>query len=380
MPVNEEGIENILAALECRDRISIIYISDRINGSALEKSMTMMHEPFPILTDFCLCSSNKFVSMPVLPETFLGGSAPLLQTFMLVNIPFPTFPSFVLSSTQIQCLCLADIPDFGYIAPEIMAPCLAALPNLRKLHIGFRSPLSRPLQRTPPPLERVVLPALTRLSFEGVSEYFENLIAQIDTPQLVLLIVTFFMDFIFLIPRLYDFMSRTERVNRASMELDSWMIKIIFESQVQFKFELEIKCDMPDQQLSSMTQIFSQQFPLLSYIEHFEIREPPYSYYRGGWDYALDMARLRLLELFGLLISVQTLHISERFVPPVAAALKELIGEMAIEVLPALRSLSLEGLQPSGPVQDAIKSFVTSRQLSNHPVVVQPWGHQGPSI
>jgi hypothetical protein len=244
--VNEGGLDNILAGLECRDRTSIIYIFDYTNGSALENLMTMMHKPFPILTECCFVSSNKLVSMPVLPETFLGGSAPLLRTFWLTNIPFPTFPSFLLSSTQIQRLSLLDIPDSGYISPEIMATCLAALPNLIYLSIGFQSSLSHLLQRTPLPLERIVLPVLTRLSFEGVSDYFEDFIARIETPQLVSLIVTFFVDFIFGMPRLHDFMNRTQRTNRASIELDSWMIKIhiLIENRLPYKaaaYQMESK-------------------------------------------------------------------------------------------------------------------------------------------
>jgi hypothetical protein len=54
---------------------------------------------------------------------------------------------------------------------------------------------------------------------------------------------------------------------------------------------------------------------------------------------------------------VQNLYVSERLVNRVAAALKELTGEMATEVLPVLRSISLQGLQVSGPVQDALTSF-----------------------
>jgi len=86
-----------------------------------------------------------------------------------------------------------------------------------------------------------------------------------------------------------------------------------------------------------------------------------------------DLDPLQWLELLRLLIAVQSLYVSERLVHRVAAALKELTGELAVAVLPALHSLSLEGLPPSGPVQDAIKSFATARQLTNHPVAIQPW-------
>ena len=311
--------------------------------------------------------------MPVLPETFLGGSAPHLEWFTLRGIPFPTFPSFVLSSTQIQYLSLENIPHSGYISPDVMVTSLAALPNLRRLSIGFQSPLSRPVEIALPPLTRAVFPNLIGLYFCGVSEYFEDFVARIEGPHLFFLTITFFMDLIFDIPRLHNFINRTpvERVNRATMEFTGQEIKISFANLI----ELGIKCERLDWKLSSMTQILSQQLPLLSPVEHFEICEPqfPSSDVRIGWEDDPDMDPSQWLELFRLLIAVQSLYVSERLVHRVAAALKELTGEMAMEVLPALRSLRLEGLQPSGPVQDAIQSFATARQQTNNPVVIQPW-------
>jgi hypothetical protein len=181
------------------------------------------------------------------------------------------------------------------------------------------------------------------------------------------------MDLIFDIPRLHNFINRTlaERVNQASMELTSRGIKIIFAD----RFRLEIECERLDWQLSSMTRILSQQLPRLSHVERFEIREPLFllGVVRIGWEDDPDMDPSQWLELFRLLIGVQSLFVSERLVHRVAAALKEVTGETAMEVLPALHSLSLEGLQPSGPSQDAIKSFAAARQLTTHPVLIQPW-------
>jgi hypothetical protein len=368
--VDEGCLENVVAALKHRDRISTIFISDGMGGSALEKSIAAMLEPFPILTECALVSSDNSVSMPMLPETFLGGSAPQLEIFHLRGIPFPTFPDFILSSTQIRDLHLDDIPDSGYISPDAMATCLAALPNLRWLSIGFRSPLSRPVEIAPPPLTRAVFPALAHLFFRGVSEYFEGFIARIEGPHLFTFAIMFFMDLVFDIPQLHNFINRTlaERVNRASMVFTGQEIKIIFGI-----LQLGIQCERLDWQLSSMTQILSQQLPFLSHVDHFEICESAYFSSRIRWEDDPDMDPLQWLELLQLLIAVQNLYVSERLVHRVAAALKELTGEMAIEVLPVLHSLWLEGLEPSGPVQDAIKSFAAARQLTNHPVVIQPW-------
>jgi len=43
------------------------------------------------------------------------------------------------------------------------------------------------------------------------------------------------------------------------------------------------------------------------------------------------------------------------------------------EVLPALQTFFLAGLESSGRVQEAMSGFVTARQLSGRPVVIRAW-------
>ena len=366
---DDKGVENIIAAIERRNRISEIYILNT-RGSTLEKLIAVMHEPLPILTHVFLGSKDES-PVPVLPNTFLGGCAPFLRQFVLNGIPFPTLPKFILSATYIDTLDLFDIPHAGYISPEVMATSLAALPNLKHFSLGFRSPLSRPLQ-SPPPLTRTVLPTLVRLSFTGVSEYLEDFLSRIHTPLLNRLVVGFFMDLIFDIPRLHDFVHRIRRsqpFNQASIWFFGHAIRAILGSQNQFV--LEIKCERLDWQLSSMTQVFGQQLPLLSCVEQLMIHEWPWRCMK--WKDDPDMDSSQWMELFRLFISAHSLYVSKRLVPHVGAALLELNGDEVMGVLPVLVDLYLEGHEPSGSMQEGIKSFVTSRQLSDQPVTVQRW-------
>jgi hypothetical protein len=371
--VEEQGVENIIAAVEQgHDRISHIAIND-IHGSALEKLVVAMQQPLPTLKRFRLWSYDE--SVPVLSETFLGGSAPLLEDFSLYGLPFPAFPKFISSSTHIRDLIISDIPHSGYFSPNAMVACLAALPNLKYLHIGFQSPLSRPSQVTPPPRTRLALPALTQLFFLGVSEYFEDFVARIDTPLLNKLNVTFFMDLIFDIPRLRHFIGRAERLepwNQAVMEFNNRGIWISNSYLLPSLFRLEIRCERPDWQLSSMAQVFGQQLPLLSHVERLEVI---FQYRRSDimWINDPDMDSSLWLELFHLFIALQHLYVSKELVPPVAAALQQLTEGRTMEAMPALHSLFLERLEPSGPVPEGIQSFVTARQLSDHHVAVQRW-------
>jgi hypothetical protein len=174
--------DSIIAALEHgHDRISQISIDD-IEGRALGELAAAIQQPFPALKCCCIRSYDK--SALVLPETFLGGSAPVLEHLELYGVPFPAFPQFISSSTHLRHLSILNIPDSGYISPDAMAACLAALPNLQYLSIEFQSPLSHPSHITPPPRTRIVLPALTDFVFQGASEYFDDFVAQIDAPLL----------------------------------------------------------------------------------------------------------------------------------------------------------------------------------------------------
>jgi hypothetical protein len=365
--MEEKGVENIIAAVELgHDRISHISIS--FNGSASEKLAVAMQQPLPTLK-YCFLESVSG-SVTVLSETFLGGSAPLLEYFDLDGLPFPTFPKFISSSTHIRYLSISDMPHSGYISPNEMVACLAALPHLEDLYIGFRSPLSRPPQVIPPRTRIAsVLPALTTLSFWGVSEYFEDFVAQIDTPLLNELDITFFLDLIFDIPRLRHLICRADRLepfDRAEMEF--------FDGQICIsvgQFRLSILCERPDWQLSSIVQIFGQQLPLLSHVEQLKVFQRSQEYIE--WMDNLDMDSSLWLELFHLFTALQSLRVSEKLVVPVVTTLQELTERRTMEVLPALHSLFLEGLEPSGPVPEGIKSFVAARQLSDHHVVIQSW-------
>ena len=78
--------ENIVAALEYADRVCDVNL--KLMGSELEKISTVMREPYPVLTNLYIASSESHgISLP-LPGEFLGGSAPRLRSTSLYGI-FP---------------------------------------------------------------------------------------------------------------------------------------------------------------------------------------------------------------------------------------------------------------------------------------------------
>ena len=124
----------------------------------------------------------------------------------------------LLGNTKVLNIFKDDIqggcwPHSGYVSPETMVTCLSILTRLELLFIEFESPQSRPDQksRRPPPLTRALLPVLTELRFRGVSEYFEDLVARVDTPLLGVLAINFHHQLIFETPQLTQFISRTPK-------------------------------------------------------------------------------------------------------------------------------------------------------------------------
>ena len=173
------GLDNVVAALKHPDRVSDIRLC--IKCSQLGQVVTEMKEPFPVLTRLHIRSDDSKV--PVVHKGFLGRSAPHLREIALSGIPYPALPALLLSASHLVTLELHRIPPTGCISPQAMATCLAALPGLNALDLQFQPAISR-LGRMLPPATRIILPVLTSFEFRGASEYLEDLVAQIDSPQL----------------------------------------------------------------------------------------------------------------------------------------------------------------------------------------------------
>ena len=221
------GVDDIIAIFEHRGRVRHLKIHD-LTGFQMEQLASMMQEPFPALT-YLRLELETGETTPALPDMFLGGSAPRLQALYLDNIPFPGLPRLLLSTTDLSFLWLG-IPDTGYISPEAMVIRLSGLTRLRFLTIRFESAPSRP-DRHPPPLTRVILPALEVLSFQGVSEYLGDLVARIDAPRLCNLDISFFNQIIFDVQQLLHFIGRAGILTSSScarvLISDDYYVEII---------------------------------------------------------------------------------------------------------------------------------------------------------
>ena len=363
-----ESFDNIMALLEHSDRVCQINLGS-VPNSHMEKLSEAMQEPFSELTLLVLSSRG---TLSVLPDSLLGGSAPRLRKLWLEGIPFPGLPKLLLSATHLVYLILYDIPRSGYISPEAMFTALSTLTALERLSLGFISPQSFPKETRPPlPPTRSLLPLLTYFWFQGISEYLDDLMARIDTPRVNKLYITLFSQIVFDTPQFIQFIGRTPALKafkKAHLAFDDSFAYVILSSKYGL-LHVGIECAEFNWQVSSLEQICTSSIPPLSTLEDLYIYEN-----ESHPDWQDNVENSEWLELLHPFSAVKDLYISRLFTPLIGSALQELIGGRMTEVLPTLRNIFLEGLEPSEPVQESVWQFVAARQVSQH-IAVSRWNN-----
>ena len=373
-PILEPSNDNVIAALGQSNRVCEVRLG-HLKIWQIRKVVAAMQVPFPELTHLLL--SQIGAGTLVIPDSFLGGFAPSLQNFQLSRISFPGLPKFILSATHLVTLWLDSIPHSGYISPESMVALISVLSGLKNLILGFQSPQSRPHRKTRslPPMKRSILPALSYLKFKGVTEYLEELVTCISTPQLRAVYITFYNQIDFDCRRLDQFINRTPKyraLDEAYVQFYEYIAVVKFRDRnspfTPGGLEIEISCEEPDWQLSSIEQVCNSALYILSTVEDLYIER---RYRESVWkDDAIENTLwLQLLLPFTV---VKNLYLSNEFALGITATLQELVGGTT-EVLPSLQNIFLEGLEPSGPVRENIERFVATRQLSGHPIAFSDW-------
>jgi hypothetical protein len=364
MPICED---NVIATLQHPDRVSFVRL--HVTGSQLANMATVMQEPFPMLKHLHISSRDG--NAPVLPAEFLGGSAPCLQAIHLDGIPFPASPTLLLSTSHLVDLLLRDIPPSGYISPEAMVAGLAALPRLKTFIIEFQSVTPHPDRIRPPHVKRTVLPALTVFRFKGASEYLEDIVARINSPQLDQIDINY-------VNRLVDFpVAQLSKFVDCSIgpklsQFRHWRVRVtFFDTHISFdvyhpnrpghRGRNIISCEGINWHVSDIAQVFSRFSATLFNVVHLELEEveaEPFEYLGNTDD-------VEWLHLFHQLSTVRTLYVSEELAEYVALALEGITGEMVTEVLPSIDLICLASQSAS-----SVGKFVAARRLFDRTVTV----------
>jgi hypothetical protein len=203
-------------------------------------------------------------------------------------------------------------------------------------------------------------------------------VARIDAPQLIWSYLTFFNQIDFETPQLVQFIRRTPNLNslekaRLAFGVDAAEVNLSsLATAHDGELNVKILCRELDWQVSSLEQLCTSFLPSVSMSKDLYIclRQNSETDWKDNDDDALWLA---LLHPF---TAAKNLYLSKEFTPRILPAFRELVGGRTMEVLPTLQDIFLEELRPSvpaDPVQEAIKTIVTARQLSGHPVTISLW-------
>jgi hypothetical protein len=137
------------------------------------------------------------------------------------------------------------------------------------------------------------------------------------------------------------------------------------------KLNVGILCRGLDGQVSSVEQVCTSCFPPLSKLEDLYIYECP------GWrlDWKGEIENGLWVELLHPFTAVKNLYLSDEFATRIVPALQELVEGRTTAVLPTLENIFLEGLEPSGSVNEGIRHFVAARQVAGHPITISRWAN-----
>ena len=376
MPLQDR--DNAIAVLGHRNRVQAVRLSG--TDFALRDLVAVMQEPFPVLTHLHLRTMDA--GTPILTTEFLGGSAPHLQEITLYRILFPALPTFLLSTTDLVTLNLFDIPTPGYISPEGMVECLAALPRLEMFAIKYQHVSSRPDRIRPSPVTRPVLPALTDFEFRGGFEYLENLVAQIDSPRLERISI-YYLDLPdnLQVAQLSNFIDRSigpelTPSRRAHVRFLSQQVAFAlsrdypharYPGRDRRTVETTISIDTFGDfnwHISDMARVLSQFSVALHTVVHLELEARHDEYDR--YDQFFDPHDVEWLDLFIQFPAMRVLYVSPDLAnAPILSALKGITAETAAKVLPSLGLIYLDSM----PTSD-LGNIIAIRRFSDHPITV----------
>ena len=377
--------DDIIPALEHPDRVSHIYLF--LYKPKLEAIAAFIQKPFPMLTHLSVFSPYGSL-ISVLPDGFLGGSAPSLQQLALCAVRYPALPVLLLSASNLVNLELLDMPPTGYISTEVMVSLLAASHKLETLHIEFGLLGARPSSPdiiVSPPVTRAILPALCDLSLIAGRKYIEDFLSRIDTPRLNSLLVNYKrgvrrweIDINYDVPQLSKFINRSESLKRSlSKHCEIKETALQCRAIITFcvgRTTSERWNPNPgisvclgrgiEEPILRLANILGFITPILSDIVHCTIDSVHMVESGSGRD---DLDWLQLLRQLSY---VQTLFVSDDMAGLISRALAHVDVGTITQTLPALQLLCIE-IKEDGEEHrntSSVHKFLTVRQDAGHPV------------
>ena len=364
-PPAPEDEDNILAALKRSDCVISIHLT--ITMSLLAK-LSSIKEPFSELEDLVLLYEDCMELE--LPSAFRWGLR--LRKLHSTGISFPSPLQQLSSSRDVVDIQLHNTVGVTYLSPEAFANALSGMTQLQSLSLQLYS--SYPGQyrdnNIPPlSLERAVLPALTRLRFRGVGEFFDRFMARIDPPLLRDIEITF-IGRPFVASNLFKLIDRInaqKSYSRAELLFSDHVISASFTKPGDpMRPKLGISAAFrPSKWQSFMIELCNHLATFLSGVEDLRIHATRPS---SGQD---DMNCERWAKLIHPFRGTKWFHIAGDLSTDIVLSL-QLSGERDEYLLPSLHKFCIREPEPHYVhLREAIVSLIASRWLSDHIIGVE---------
>ena len=368
--LTEQDELGIYHALRLHGRVRRIELE--LPPSILRRVVVLMGEHFSILEHLSLSfTAYSGICLPlILPKAF---RAPNLRHLALPSITPLRRLRVLTSSNSLVKLELIKIGTSSYFRPRLLVARLQSLSQLQELCIGFSTPILHPSterellheQGTP-----VTLPSLKNLRFKGVGAYLESLVAQIRAPLLERLTVTFFNQFAFALPHLFQLIDTTGfKPPHMAVSFTHEMVAVTmgrsYETWSQVVFNLSVICKPLGRQIDCAAQICHGLglIPALSCVDiltlNLEYREKLTEVRNGEMDSAIWHELLRSF------IGMKRLYIRKPLLEELSRALQ--VDEVGSDpgFLPNLRYINAR--------RNLFTSFIDSGRVVGRPVQFSQW-------
>jgi hypothetical protein len=360
-PPAPEDEDNIMAALTQSDRVISINLTIT---TALQERLLTIGSPLSELESLVLLSRD---TIQILPSAFWSWPCGTrLRSLHLTRIFVSALHQLLSCSKNLVDLRLHEICYPLNFSAKALTNLLSGMAQLRSLSLHF--PQARFTDHSTS-RERVTLPSLTRFDFRGIIADLHGLVAGIDAPRLGDIEVTFHNEPISDLSVLVEFIDRIkmyESPSRADILSSEHDITIsLTQPGAPTSMKLKLLCQPLIIQLCSLARICFQFSAFLFKVEDLRINamrpsRQEDSIYGEQWLEPIDSFK-----------GVKWLRVSGNLSRNVVSSL-DLRTQDRLPVLPALRKLHV--LQPESrhaPLREAVVSFMTSRQRSGHPIVVE---------
>ncbi|KAI0270397.1 hypothetical protein BC834DRAFT_861153 [Gloeopeniophorella convolvens] len=377
----------ILFALKQSDRVRRVELHG--SGPSFVRLMSAMTTTFPALEELEVDSYQSLLEgMPfALPNSFLGGSAPRLHSVRLDHIVVPRPASWLLSPQPSALrrlrLQLPEGPE-ACISSRDISMYIRNMPSLEELSITLSDPsVHRGVSNQLSSLKgRTTLPRLRSLFFEGRSISLEELVRELDTPQLTQVSITLSDQYAFHNPLILEVIGQLKPLEHPEAEVyfypyDNAIIDIFVRRDVVTYFSalcVDNPYTSPAEQVYVLSRLCSQISDWLSTVWRLLIL----------WDFPMpstesltDSDRPQWHRLFRALNSVETLEVNDNssLLQDIFRALQPDAGSVSTELLPNLEELVLYKLESGThargvPISSAFDEFLATRELAGRPVNV----------